>query len=125
MGWIKNLFKIIKSYFSEKELSDRTSKPTIEIHGRNDPHSVQRLPSSDEPPQITIGEIHRRVPDAVGTDVYRSEVDVQNPNLGHGITVRKQHMPGRCPLCATQGKVVANTNGNRRWRCEECGSTFN
>lgn len=118
MGMIRDFFEKVSHYFNKEEYQDEESSPAIEIYEWHDE-------SSNDIPQITIGEVHRRDPDTIGSNVYRSEIDVQNQNLGHGIIVKKQHKPGRCPLCATQGKIVGNNAGSDRWKCEECGSTFN
>jgi rubrerythrin len=125
MGRISDLFEKIKSFFNKKKFLDKSSRPTIEIHDRYNLNSMQHSHSSSEVPQITIREVHRCIQTETERDIYRREVDVPNPNIGHGITVKKQRKPGRCPLCATKGKVVENTARGGRWKCEECGSTFN
>ncbi len=122
MGMINNLFDKIKNFFNKRKNLNESSKPTIVIRERHDIDSEHYSQSFDEGPRITIREVHREGTTATGD---LSEVEVQTPNLGHGITVKKQHKPSRCPMCATKGKVVANPSGRERWKCEECGSTFN
>jgi|GEM_PF-3748264 len=133
MGWIKDLLEKVKKYLNKvkkhfnKDNSPSTSKPTIEIRGRHDSQPTLQTRSATDSLRITIGEAHRRPSTAEGTVDYGSELDVQhrNRNVGRGITVKKQRKPRKCPLCATYGKVVANTGRGDRWRCEDCGLTFN
>ena len=70
--------------------------------------------------KITIHRVNRRVSSA-SSEV---EADVQNRNLGRGITVNKQRMPVRCSICATRGKIIENPGGSPKWKCNACDSTF-
>ena len=119
----------IKSYFKRNKpvVADNPIN-RIEIRARNDTipiFSQTRDFFANIPQKIIVYRINSRTPIASGTNVYKSEVDVLNKNLGQGVTVRKQRKPGCCSQCRTPGMVVENTDGSNRWRCGKCGLTFN
>ena len=122
MWSIKSWFKKIKEYFSGGKIEDGGEQPTIRIGERRYPQSPSS--ASGSTPKIKVRAIHRN-DSTTNENVYQDEVDVVNRNLGRGIVVNKRRKPGRCPICATRGKVVANTSGGDSWRCIECDSTFN
>ena len=125
MGKVSDFLKRVSSFFSGDDSPAGSGRPTIEIRGRNDSTTQRQQRTSSNPPRIKIGVINQRLPNGSGTNPYRGEVEIPKTNIGRGITVKKQRRPGRCPLCATKGKVVENVSGRDRWRCEECDSTFN
>lgn len=134
LDFFKNQFEKIKRYFSgNKNMPTNEQNNRIVIRSRRDAIStgeqrIQPIQNNQEEfdtPKITIRSVNQRTPMASGTNVYRSEVDVQNANLGRGITVMRQHKPGRCPLCATRGEIIENPEGRPRWKCTTCDSTFN
>lgn len=130
MGAIKDLFEnlseAVKQYFGggDSAESHTPADQTIEIKERHSGITWPPDSSSADAPKIKIGEVHTRESAAI-RDVYRDGVNVVNQNIGKGITVNKQRKPGKCPICATQGRVEANVNGGDKWICEECGNTFN
>ena len=130
LTFIKNQFEKIKEYFSKENItvSDEQNKKIV-IRTHNDPYSLSiqdiQINETIDAPKITIRGVNERVPIASGTNVYRSEAEVQNANIGHGITVKKQRKPGRCPNCATRGEIVENSEGNQRWKCPVCNYAFN
>lgn len=117
-----------------KEQFEKIKKPPVSnaqsqkivIRSRHDSHPTSDQNNVPEDiPKITIRGVNQRTPIASGTNIYRTEVDVQNTNLGGGITVNRQRKPGRCPLCATRGGIIENPGGRPRWKCPACDSTFN
>lgn len=139
IDFIKEQIDKLKKKFKKKSLAVDTQTPKIVIRSRHNPLSFSQsqpqtaaVPNSDEaesPPRIMIHSVNQRTPIASGTNVYRNDVDVQNPNLGRGITVNRQRKPSRCPMCATsRGQITENAGGNPRWKCTDppgCGGTFN
>lgn len=123
MWSIKNLFEKIRQYFTVRKAPETPNRPTIVIGRRYGAASGETAPSTDAP-KIKIRAVHRPETEA-GSNVYRDEVEVERRNLGGGIVVNRQRKPGRCPICATRGKVIENTDGGDHWKCNECGSTFN
>ena len=124
---IKNKFEEIKQFFIKKKRSAIDNQiHKIVINARHNSPSYQNEQANElvGVPKITILGVNQRTPVASGTNVYRTEVDVQNTNLGNGITVNSQRKPGRCPICATRGGILENPNGSPRWLCPVCDSTF-
>ena len=113
---ISDLLKRLSEFLSGDDSPTKLGKPRIEIRGRNNSSTQQQLTSSN-PPRINILGINLRRPNESETNPYG--------DIGGGITLRKHRKPSRCSVCATKGKVVANVRGPDRWRCEECGCTFN
>lgn len=130
MGLLKDLFKVVseavKQCFGgdDSSRSDAPADRTIIIKEHHSGGALLTDSSFTDVPKIKIGEVHRHN-SATISDVYRDEVNVVNQNIGKGITVNKQRKPGKCPICATPGRVAANVNGGDKWICKECGSTFN
>ena len=125
MGKFKDWWERIKSKLKGEPVSSSSEKPKIVIKARHD-SPTPPTPSSPNAPRITIGNINRRTPTASGTNGYRGEVEVSNPNIGRGITVSRRRKPGRCPNCATTGCIIENPGGRPKWKCTvpECGHTF-
>lgn len=125
MGKIIDFLKRVSSLISGDDSPAGSERPMIEIRARNDSTSQQQQRTSTNLPRIEILGINQRLPNGSGTNPNRDEVEIFKSNIGRGMTVKKIRKPGRCPLCATKGKVVANVGGGDRWRCEKCDSTFN
>lgn len=125
MGCIKNCLEKIKRYLTGEKEEAPGPRPTIRIGERHEAGPPQPPPSaSEDAPRITVRAVHRNS-SAADEAAPQAEEDIVNQELGKGIIVNKRRKPERCPICATRGRVVANTSGNGRWMCEECGSTFN
>jgi len=125
ISFIKEQIEKIIRFFNKPSVANTQSKKIV-IKARHESllssvHSYE----SEEVPKITIHGVNQRTPIATGTNVFRTDVDVQNTILGNGITVNRQRKPGRCPLCATRGGITENPDGNLRWKCSTCDSTFN
>lgn len=113
--WIKKIMR----YFMGGKIRERSERPTIRIRKQHETISSPLPPSDSESTlKIKVHAIHRNN-SAVG------ETDIINRDIGKGIVVNKCRKPGRCPICATRGKVVVNMRGDDSWMCKECGSTFN
>jgi hypothetical protein len=104
----------IISWFSK--IGRRTKdggRPSIEIIGRHDA-------APEDSPAISILRTNGRI-STEGDDGEKTAPELE---LGQGMRVIAQRGPRRCPICATQGKVVANGGGDGKWKCEACGSVF-
>jgi len=135
--FFKEQIEKIRGFFKRKSASPPSmSNQRISIRSVNQrpvltPTAEQNISVSvgdgndSDTPRITIRGVNQRTPIASGGNVYSNEVDVQNANLGRGITVMRQRKPGRCPLCATRGGITESADGGNRWLCPACGSTFN
>ncbi len=110
---IKEYLKKIKNRFIKTK-----STPQIEIYSRTD-HLTQAGP------HIQIGNINNHSNrDGMGNVG-------QGDRIGHGITVKKQGKPKRCPYCASPARdennndiIVTNTSGGGKWYCKACESIF-
>ena len=109
--WIEK----IKRHFTGSKIDEKGERPTIRIHER---HVLPPPSAPESTPKIKVRAVHRNGSAA-------GETDIVNRDIGKGIVVNKHGKPGRCPICATRGKVVVNMSGDGSWTCEECGSTFN
>lgn len=117
MWSIKDLIEKIKRYFTGGKIEKSGERPTIRIRERHEINSPSH-PALESTPKIKVRAIHRN-------DSAAGETDIVNRVLGKGIVVNECRKPGRCPICATRGKIVVNMSGDDSWMCEECGSTFN
>ena len=114
----RNIFKKAREFIKKIKFKIFKPKDTlqIEIHSRND-HQGQAVP------RIRIGNIHN------GSIDVDAGNDVHGENIGHGITVKKQGKPKRCPYCASPARdennndnIVPNTSAGGKWYCKVCGS---
>jgi hypothetical protein len=115
------MFEKIKQYFFGGSIEKNGERPKIRIGER---HETRSLPPLESAPKIKVRAVHKHSSEA-DRNAYRAEMNIENQDLGRGIVVKKRRKPGRCPICATQGRVVENTGSGNNWLCEECGSTFN
>ncbi|MBD5525397.1 MAG: hypothetical protein HDR04_13465 [Lachnospiraceae bacterium] len=115
-----DVLKKAKEYFTKIKYKFFKSKdiPQIEIHSWND-HPAQAAP------RIRIGNVNNR------HNETRTEPEMTGENIGHGITVKKQGKPKRCPCCASPARdennidiIVPNSSGVRKWFCKNCESIF-
>ncbi len=113
---IKEYLKKIKNRFIKTK-----STPQIVIHSRTDHQS-------DEGEHIRISGVNNRP----GVIVDRFPVlHPEQQNIGHGITVKKQGKPKKCPHCRSLARdennndiIVTNTSGEGKWYCKACERTF-
>lgn len=123
MSFLKDIvngevIKKVKSWFTKvkQKIFKPHVTPKIEIHSRND-HPDQNAP------RIRIGSVNSRQGEV--------EHETQGEDIGHGITVKKQGKPKRCPYCASPARdennndiIVPNPSGGRKWFCRNCESDF-
>ena len=106
------LIKIKQKFFAPKDV------PQIEIRSRNY-HPGQNAP------RIRIGNVNNRYNDT------ENGTEMSGENIGHGITVKKQGKPKRCPYCASSARnennidiIVPSTSGEKKWFCKNCENDF-
>lgn len=110
MSRIKNWFAILKRRARADEPPARPAIEIIERHGAG----------PEDPQAISIFRTNERTP----TESAESEETTPDLAISQGLRVIARRNPRRCPICATQGKVVANSEGGGKWKCEACGSVF-
>lgn len=112
--------KKAKEYWEKikKKFSRSKDIPQIEIYSWNErPRQTG--------PHIRIGNVNSH------SNGIAVDNDVQGNDIGHGIKVKNQGKPKRCPYCASPARdennndiIVPNTSGGGKWYCRACENIF-